>query len=420
VTTQAEQVQEAQNYIPAGAARDVPAGYKLTEIGVMPQDWQPWAVGRMGEVTTGKALAINAPGQQRPYLRTTNVFDGRIEIDDVLTMPMTDKEFELFRVVTSDVLLNEGQSLPLVGRCAIYRGEYPQPCAIQNQLLRFRARPGVCAEFAAHLFRYSQQSGVFARVALQTTSIAHLGATRFERLQLPWPEHEMEQRTIARALSDVDGLLAALEGLIAKKKDVKHAAMQQLLTGKTRLPGFSGQWQTLALGDLLKICHGRSQREVEVPDGPYPILATGGQIGTASRPLHDKPSVLIGRKGTINQPQYMETPFWTVDTLFYSVIKGRNIAKFIYFRLCLVDWMQFNEASGVPSLNAKTIEKIELPCPEPTEQAAIAGVISDIDAEITALEARRNKTRLIKKGMMQQLLTGRVRLVKPSGAGAAA
>ncbi|MCA9643653.1 MAG: hypothetical protein KC492_23335, partial [Myxococcales bacterium] len=148
----------------------------------------------MGEVITGKALAVNAPGAQRPYLRTKNVFDGRIDIDDVLTMPMTDAEFDRFRVLTGDVLLNEGQSLELVGRCAIYGGEYPQPCAIQNQLLRFRAGAGTSSEFAAHLFRYAQQSGVFARIALQTTSIAHLGGSRFARLRLPWPVEESEQR----------------------------------------------------------------------------------------------------------------------------------------------------------------------------------------------------------------------------------
>jgi type I restriction enzyme S subunit len=159
----------------------------------------------MGEVVTGKALAVRAPGKQRPYLRTKNVFDGRIDIEDVLTMPMTDAQFEHFGVVRYDVLLNEGQSLELVGRCAIYRDEYPGPCAIQNQLLRFRAGTGVSAEFASHLFRYSQQTGVFARVALQTTSIAHLGGSRFARLLLPWPKTEEEQRAIAEALSDVEG-----------------------------------------------------------------------------------------------------------------------------------------------------------------------------------------------------------------------
>ncbi len=220
-----------------------------------------------------------------------------------------------------------------------------------------------------------------------------------------------EQRAIAEALSDMDALLGGLHRLIAKKRDLKQAAMQQLLTGPTRLPGFSGKWEVKRLGEALTICHGKSQREVEVADGQYPILATGGQIGTASRPLYDKPSVLIGRKGTIDRPQFMRTPFWTVDTLFYSIMKDGNDAQFFYYRFCLIQWMQFNEASGVPSMNARTIEQIEIACPEPAEQAAIATVLSDMDTELAALDQRRAKTRALKQAMMQELLTGRTRLV---------
>jgi type I restriction enzyme S subunit len=225
------------------------------------------------------------------------------------------------------------------------------------------------------------------------------------------PSNTSEQQTIAAALGHVDALLHGLDQLIAKKRDLRRGAMQQLLTGQTRLPGFSGEWTVKRLGDVLAICHGRSQRDVVVADGPYPVLATGGQIGTASRPLYDKPSVLIGRKGTIDQPQYMATPFWTVDTLFYSAMKNGNCAKFFYYRFCLIHWMQFNEASGVPSLNARTIENIEFACPEPAEQNAIAAILSDMDAELTALEARRDKTSDLKQAMMQELLSGRTRLV---------
>ena len=164
----------------------------------------------MGEVITGKALAIDGLGEQRPYLRTKNVFDGRIDIDDVLSMPMTDDQFRQFMLQEGDILLNEGQSLELVGRCAIYGGEYPGQCAIQNQLLRFRAYAGVSGLFASHLFRYCQHEGVFARVALQTTSIAHLGGTRFERLLLPWPPTETEQCAIAAASSDMDAFVKPL------------------------------------------------------------------------------------------------------------------------------------------------------------------------------------------------------------------
>lgn len=239
---------------------------------------------------------------------------------------------------------------------------------------------------------------------------SNIGQESLKRVVVPVPPAK-EQRAIAKALSDVDTLLARLDRLIVKKRDLKQAVMQQLLTGQTRLSGFNRPWQRKPLREVLAICHGKSQGDVDVPDGPYPILATGGQIGTASKALYDKPSVLIGRKGTINQPQYMDTPFWTVDTLFYSAMKARHCAKFFYYRFCLIDWMQFNEASGVPSLSARTIEKIEVDCPEPEEQMLIAATLSDMDDELAAIESRRNKTRALKQAMMQELLTGRIRLI---------
>ena len=220
-----------------------------------------------------------------------------------------------------------------------------------------------------------------------------------------------EQRAIAAALSDVDALLTKLDQFIAKKRDLKQAAMQQLLTGQTRLPGFSGAWEVKRLGDVLRVRHGKSQHGVENKDGRYPILATGGEIGRTDTFLYDKPSVLIGRKGTIDKPQFRNEPFWTVDTLFYTEISGANSPKFLFYQFNMIDWRSYNEASGVPSLNASTIENIEVNLPRPDEQTAIATVLSDMDAELTPLEARRDKTRALKQGMMQELLTGRIRLV---------
>lgn len=164
-------------------------------------------------------------------------------------------------------------------------------------------------------------------------------------------------------------------------------------------------WFVKFLGDVLKIRHGKSQKEVVDINGSYPILASGGVIGRANKFIYDKPSVLIGRKGTIDAPQYMETPFWSVDTLFYSEIFDGNHPRFLFYKFLLIDWYAYNEASGVPSLNAKTIERIPVSMP-PTkaEQTAIATALNDADALITQLEKLIAKKRLIKQGAMQQLL----------------
>ena len=224
-----------------------------------------------------------------------------------------------------------------------------------------------------------------------------------------------EQVAIAEALSDIDSLISSLQKLIEKKKAIKQGTMQELLTSKKRLPGFYKEWRIVQIGETLSIGHGQSQKTVENRFGKYPILATGGCIGYANDFLWDKPSVLIGRKGTIDKPQYADYPFWTIDTLFYTKIFDEYDAKFIYYKFCMIDWHQYNEASGVPSLNATTIENLQIIVPEKDEQQAIAQILSDMDSEIEQLEKKLAKYQQIKQGMMQELLTGRIRLVDADG-----
>jgi len=384
-------------------------GYEETNLGPLPRDWATAKLEELGSVVNGLTYA---PSDVRPYgtlvLRSSNIQNDTLAFEDNVFVDMEIPERIMVRPDDVLICVRNG-SRHLIGKTALL-DERTVGMTFGAFMAVFRSDHG---PYVNHLFR----SHIMKRQIDE-----HLGATinqitnkSLKSFRVPVPPSDDEIDAIAIALSDVDALLDSLDRLTAKKRDLKQAAMQQLLTGETRLPGFEGAWETKRLGELLTICHGKNQSEVEVVDGPFPILATGGKIGTASRPLYDQPSVLIGRKGTIDQPQYMDSPFWTVDTLFFSAIKGNNDAKFLYYRFLLIDWLQYNEASGVPSLNARTIESIEIDCPDPEEQVAISNVLSDIDAELTILEQRCNKTRDIKQAMMQELLTGKTRLVTPRG-----
>lgn len=401
---------------------------------VPPKDWQLRPVGDMGSVVTGKALAVNGPGQQRPYLRTKNVFDGEIVIDDVLTMPMTDAQFEQFEIRIGDVLLNEGQSLELVGRCALYQGEYPEPCAMQNQLLRFRAGHGVSGEFAAHLFRHCQKTGVFAKVALQTTSIAHLGGKRFARLVLAWPPTEIEQQSIAAALSDVDALLAGLDRLIAKKRDIKQAAMQQLLTGSVRLPRFADTWATRSLSELAEIVSGGTPATSEPTywNGdikwctPTDITASPGKylrdtarsisaLGLRSSGARLLPAgaLLLCSRATIGELKIAAYEVCTNQGFKSLVCRPHVSNEFLYYKLLTMKAQMVERAFGSTFLEISTanVAALAIAVPSLQEQSAIAEVLSGMDEELVALEARRAKTHALKQAMMQELLTGRTRLI---------
>jgi type I restriction enzyme S subunit len=396
-------------------------GYKQTEVGVIPEEWLDCSV---GELIASGVLEKPLDGNHGnihpkssdfvdygiPFVMANNVQDGQVDLDNCafIRKEQADSLQKGF-ARTGDVLLTHKAT---IGNTAIV-GEIPfDYIMLTPQVTYYRVSD---VDRLSNLYlRYFFDSSGFQLVMKALAgggTRSYIGITAQHQLPVVYPPTLPEQRAIAAALSDVDALLAALDRLLAKKRDLKQAAMQQLLTGQTRLPGFTGEWEVKRLGEMLRICHGRSQKEVETRDGEVPILATGGRIGWAHRSLYDKPSVLIGRKGTIDRPQFMSEPFWSVDTLFYSEIMDPNDAKFLFYRFCLVDWQQYNEASGVPSLNARTIEAIEIMCPDGPEQTAIAAVLSDMDAELAALEQRREKTRALKQGMMQELLTGRTRLV---------
>ncbi len=164
-------------------------------------------------------------------------------------------------------------------------------------------------------------------------------------------------------------------------------------------------WEVKTISDILTIQYGKDQKEVEVINGKYPILGTGGVMGYTNNFLYDKPSVLIGRKGTINKPQYMDTPFWTVDTLFYSHIKSEHDPRWVFYIFQSINWNKYNEASGVPSLSTANINRINILRPSFKEQKSIAKILSTFDQAIEATQKLIAKEKNIKKGLMHDLLT---------------
>ena len=429
----------------------LPEGYKQTEVGVIPEDWKVLELGEIAKLERGKfsARPRNDPkffGGKIPFIQTGDVTqsDGKITSysqtlnEEGLSVSKLFPKKTLFFTIAANI-----------GDMGI--ASFATACP--DSLIAILPRSYIDKGWIFYALRF--RKGEFEDLATQNAQL-NINLEKLNPYRLAVPPLS-EQRAIAQTLSDVDALIAALDKLITKQRHLKTATMQQLLTGKKRLPGFGkainneqltidndgdsatsedncqlsinnyqlpkgykqtevgvipDDWDIKQLGQVLQIKHGKSQHEVVDPNGTYPILATGGEIGRTNTPLYSEPSVLIGRKGTIDIPYYMDTPFWTVDTLFYSEIFKNADPKFIFYKFNLIDWHSYNEASGVPSLNATTIENIDQAFPaQLEEQRAIATVLSDMDAAISALETRRAKTQAIKQGMMQELLTGKTRLI---------
>jgi len=251
---------------------------------------------------------------------------------------------------------------------------------------------------------------------------------------IPLPPTGKEQRAIAEALSDVDGLIGALEALIAKKRAIQQAAMQQLLTGKTRLPGFTEKWETKQLGDIADL-HRQNVVPATVGDllfthfslpafdeGQAPIIEPGCEIGSNKFRVPDN-AVLVSKLNPRIPRVWMpvgKIQNAVASTEFLVLTPQEGISRHFLYVICsspmFCEQMELSATGTTGShqrISPTTALKIRVRLSvDPEEQAAIAGVLSDMDAEIAALERRRDKTKQIKQGMMQQLLTGRIRLVK--------
>ncbi|MYF55346.1 hypothetical protein F4225_06210 [Candidatus Poribacteria bacterium] len=250
-----------------------------------------------------------------------------------------------------------------------------------------------------------------------------VGMNIFRTIPVTLPPLE-EQRAIAEVLSDVDGLINALDALIAKKRAIKQATMQQLLTGKTRLPGFSGEWETKRLGEIancldnVRIPLNETQRANM--QGPYPYCGANGVLDYVNDYVLDDDVVLIAEDGGyfdefLTRPiaYRMSGKIWVNNHAHVLKAKPDYNQGFLYYSLVHKNIMPYLSGGTRAKLNKLEMFNIEINWPDDIgEQRAIAAVLSDMDADISALEQRRDKTIAIKQGMMQQLLTGKVRLLK--------
>lgn len=390
-------------------------GYKDTEVGVIPTDWQIRNIANSCSIKARIGWQGLTKSEYQKFgefilITGTDFKNGAISWETCSFVSKYRYEQDRYiQVQIGDVLITKDGT---IGKVASVN-ELPYPSTLNSGVFVVRPLDKDIDKIFLSLIFKSKYFDDFLDKLIAGSTINHLYQKDFVSFNFPIPSKQ-EQQAIAEALSDIDALINALNKQIEKKKNIKQGAMQELLTGKKRLQGFTEKWSLLEIGSLLKVKHGKDQKTVQTLTGIYPILGTGGILGYSNKSIYEKESILIGRKGTIDKPQYINKPFWSVDTLFYTEINEGISVKFLYYLMRTIDWYSYNEASGVPSLNAKTIEKIEILFP-PTkeEQIAIAKILTDMDNEIEQLEKKRDKYLNIKSGMMQQLLTGQIRLITP-------
>lgn len=421
---------------------EVMAGYKATDVGVIPIDWD---VGTVADVVTSfqNGFAFASHGYVKSGMPIVTM--AQIGLDGVFNFQSEAVNYwplkaasalAAFQLVGGDIIVAMTDVTPqknLIGRMVQVTEEGPLLLNQRVGLLRISAEK-VDPYF---LRAISNSSGwrTYARAVASLGVQANISTTDILSGKLPLPSLQ-EQRAIATALSDVDALIAGLEKLIAKKRNLKQAAMQQLLTGQTRLPGFSGEWVTKLLSELADIRSGGtpSTNDAAAWDGdiawctPTDITALAGQkyltrterhitehgLKQSSAEVIPVGSIVMTSRATVGECAINVIPT-TTNQGFKNFVPFESVdAEFFYYLLVTQKAEFLGLCSGSTFLEIGKTQlrgfAVQLPSTK-AEQTAISTVLSEMDSELKALETRHAKTRELKQGMMQELLTGGTRLV---------
>ena len=390
----------------------VKQGYKQTEIGILPEDWDVDAIGSIIlSFATGGNYKNSTQISPYPLIKMGNISRGHINLNKVEyvidTVPI-----EKDKLIYGDVLFNTRNTPELVGKVAIWKNELPL-AYFNSNLLRFNFNLEKSNPFFMNLiFNTEKTISEFKNIAKGTTSVAAIYPQDMLKVKIQIPPL-CEQERIAEALSDVDSMISSLEKLIAKKKAVKQGAMQELLKGKKRLPGFTGNWESKC--NLFSFDKGIQLNSSLLNEiDAYPVYNGGREPSGYTDKFNCKGTIIISEGGNscgfVNR---VKQNFWAGGHCYYIYESDLNF-DFLYHLLKFYETniMGLRVGSGLPNIQKDALSKMKFLYPlDYAEQTAIASVLSDMDNEIEALEKKLDKTRQIKQGMMQQLLTGKIRLV---------
>ena len=410
---------------------EVTPGFKRTEVGVIPEDWDVIAIGDVGSLSSGttpaRAIADRYYANGTiPWVKTLDLNNGEIHFTDECVTDTALKETSLSVYPPDTVLVAMYGGFAQIGRTGLLRLSAAVNQALTAvQLDRHRLIP----VFLLHVLNLRVE--YWKKVASSSRKDPNITSNDIRTFSLGLPTTLTEQEAIAGALTDADTLIDALEQLVSKKRQIKHGAMQELLTGRKRLPGFTGEWEEMRIAD---IASPSSQKNTAAE--PLPVLTCSKHLGFVDSLAyfknqvfsHDTSGYKVIRRGQLGYPaNHIEEGSIGLQNLYdvalvspiYVVFSPTNrVNSYFLHRLLKMDSYRgkFETATSASvdrrgSLRWPAFSHITVSLPKIEEQAAIAAILSDMDAEIAALEAKLAKARRVMQGMMQELLTGRVRLV---------
>ena len=417
---------------------------KQTEIGLIPDDWE---VKRLGEILTIKhGYGFEGDSFSAEDNGFIVVTPGNFKLNGGFQKPQASifyigkypKEFNLKPNDLVIMMTDLSKESDTLGNPAIIPDDNYQYLHNQRIGLINCNSDNFDKNYLFHLLCSKDYHKAVVSTAAGST-VKHTSPKRIYTIKLPITQNLQEQQRIAKALSDVDALISTTEKLIQKKKNIKQGAMQNLLTGKKRLPGFGPQtkspaykqtelgsipedWEVKSLGELFDMKAGGDVDKEHFSYCKsslykYKIFSNGleneGIYGYTDLPKYKGNAITITGRGTVGIAMFREEDFDAVIRLLVLNSKNDNLTNNSYITEEINSCISFpNESTGVPQLTVPQIRDIVIALPSKEEQTAIANVLSSMDKEIETLNTKLEKYRNLKTAMMQQLLTGKIRLIK--------
>jgi type I restriction enzyme S subunit len=382
--------------------------YKQTEVGMIPSDWEVKSLGVIGENIIGLTYS---PRDVKDYghlvLRSSNIqnnklaFENNVYVDMELPQRVIVKENDILICVRNG-------SKNLIGKCALI-DKKSKGCAFGAFMSIYRT------DFSKYIFHQFQSNIIQKQIeAVMGATINQLTNKDLASFKIPLPPTLTEQTAIATALSDADAWISSLEKLIAKKRMVKQGAMQELLKPKEG-------WEVKNLGEIALVTMGQSPLSLfyNSKGNGLPLIQGNADIKNRKTIIRFYTS-MITKKGKIGDIiMSVRAPVGEISKASFECCIGRGVCSisyendFLYHYLIFFEksWTKLSTGSTFDSVNSKQVKELEIPFPSIQEQTRIATILSDMDAELEKLEEKLAKAKQVKQGMMQELLTGRVRLI---------
>lgn len=370
------------------------------------EDWEQRKLGSIGSTYTGlsgKTKEDFGHGEAQ-YITYLNVFQNTIS-----NITMTDKveiDTTQTEVKYGDVLFTTSSETPEeVGMSSVWLGDTPNTY-LNSFCFGFRPKQKIDLYFLGYSLRAPYMRDKI-KILAQGISRYNISKNKVMELEISLPNNE-EQNLLGNFLRHIDLIITLHQRKLNNLKLKKKALLQKLFPKngerypELRFPGFTDAWEQRKLSDILKVNSGKDYKHLE--QGDIPVYGTGGYMLSVNESLSNIDAIGIGRKGTIDKPQYLKAPFWTVDTLFYLTALDKHSILFLYYLMQLMPWKKFDESTGVPSLSKTTIDNINGYVPSnPKEEELISALFNQLDKSITLHQRKLDHLQLQKKALLQQM-----------------